>query len=207
MKYQSRIFFSIFFLKLNLSLACLDSLSSDKSYFLTPLYSGLSFGKNENTYQNGGRYVLGFGVYYHEGRKFSGLEFYKTSFKDIDEPDFKVGQWIKTKATQKVYILSANVGQKFGSKQNISFSGGLGYLQYRYPKVKSFDGLFFSSYYKIIGYDTRNAVCLNSSFKAYWDIDNHPTFLLISGFASSQINFISFSIGYDLHQKKSEYKY
>ncbi|HEY1053927.1 MAG TPA: hypothetical protein VGE24_02300, partial [Emticicia sp.] len=145
MKYRIYLLLSFFFLKLTVALAASDTLRTDKSYLLTSIYSGVSFGKNQDTYGYGGRFAGGVDIYYYKNRTFGGLEIYKTSFKDHDKPDFKVGHWIKTKAVQKVNVFSANIGRQLGVRQNMSISGGLGLLQYKYPILKYHD-TFFSTF-------------------------------------------------------------
>ena len=189
-----------------------DSLKHEKLIWQLPVSGGVSFGKNDLTYKNGGMFALNTGIFLEKKGLLYGIEYFYTEFGDAKNFDKKIGTFSGKTFTPKhtAEAISFNFGKHIGTykkgKFNVNLISGLGLLKYEYPIISRNNApsqLFPNQEYKIDSYYTKRVLSVSGKCKGYFNNRGLVRgFAVVSGFVSSQINFYSVGLGLELNTSK-----
>lgn len=184
----------------------IDSLKKNEKFlFKSSFYGGVSIGKSNLTYGNGGRYALGMNLSLVKNDYFCEIGAFFTEFRDMNYPFERHGFLFTNLATHTVNNYSISGGKQFGKRKNLLVNIGVGYLTYRQPIIKQISGFgfFHFSDIKVDGSNVSESLSLNTTIKGFIKKD-----LPLNGFSfiqlttSSKITFLAIGVGIEPNYKK-----
>ena len=99
-----------------------DSLKHEKLIWQLPISGGVSFGKNDLTYKNGGVFALNTGIFVEKKGLLYGIDYFYTEFGDAKNFDKKIvhslAKNLHQSTPQKPYLLILESTLELTKKEN-----------------------------------------------------------------------------------------